>query len=52
MKNGYIESGLRLNKQIAEYISWNEKSIKDRADKLIEIAVKRWSFFNAFFQYL
>ena len=51
-KKLFIESGLRLNKQITDYSSWNEEAIKDRSDKLIEIAVKRWSFFNAFFQYL
>ena len=44
-KKLFVESGLRLNKQTAEYKYWNAESIKDRADKLIEIAVKRWSFF-------
>lgn len=44
MTNGFIESGLRLNKQISEYLVWNEESIKDRAKKLAEIAIERWSF--------
>jgi len=44
-KKLFIESGLRLNKQISEYSSWNENSIKDRANKLVKIAVERWSFF-------
>lgn len=46
MKNGYIDSGLRLNKQIAEYSKWDEASITDRAQKLTKIAVTRWSFFS------
>ena len=46
MKNGYIDSGLRLNKQISEYKIWNEKSILDRAEKLTDIAIDRWSLFS------
>lgn len=46
MKNGFVESGLRLNKQISEYSVWNEESIKDRAKKLAEIAIERWRFFS------
>ena len=45
-KKLFIESGLRLNKQISEYAYWNEESIKDRADKLIKVAIQRWGFFN------
>ena len=46
MENGFIDSGLRLNRQVAEYAIWNEDSIKDRANKLAKIAIKRWSYFN------
>jgi uncharacterized protein with ParB-like and HNH nuclease domain len=45
-KKLFIESGLRLNKQISEYDYWNEESIKDRADKLIKVAIQRWSYSN------
>lgn len=46
MKNGFIESGLRLNKQIAGYPVWNDSTMRDRANKLAQIAIKRWSFFG------
>ena len=45
-KKLFIESGLRLNKQISEYDIWTEDSIKERADILIKVAIKRWSFFD------
>lgn len=45
-KKLYIRSGLKLNKQIAEYENWNEEAIKDRADKMIKMVLQRWSFFN------
>lgn len=46
MKNGFIDSGLKLNKQISDYSIWNEASIIDRAEKLAEIAINRWGFFS------
>ncbi|MDA3854733.1 MAG: DUF262 domain-containing protein [Candidatus Woesearchaeota archaeon] len=45
-KKLFIESGLRLNKKVADYEAWNEDSIKDRADKLIKTTLKRWDFFE------
>ena len=43
-KRLFIDSGLRLNKQIAEYAQWNEESIKNRSDNLIKVCLKRWSY--------
>jgi uncharacterized protein with ParB-like and HNH nuclease domain/predicted transport protein len=46
IKGGLLESGLRLNKFIAEFSIWDEESIRKRAGYLSKIAIQRWSYFN------
>lgn len=42
MPKGFKDSSLRLNKVLAELNHWGEEEIKNRADKLSELAVKIW----------
>ena len=41
-EGGYKHSPLRLNKGLGWLDSWNEKTIKDRANKLAERAIQIW----------
>lgn len=43
MEGGFRHSPLRLNQGLAEYETWNEKKIQDRAVKLADQAVKIWT---------
>jgi predicted transport protein len=49
MKDGFIESGLRLNKFISDFDQWNEESIKKRAEFLSKLSIQRWPYFNDIF---
>lgn len=42
MKNGFLDSPLKLNRSIAESKTWNENSIIQRGRSLAEEAVKIW----------
>ena len=42
MAGGFKESPLRLNNGIGQLDHWNEDSIKDRANKLADIAIDVW----------
>lgn len=42
MKGGFVDSPLRLNRELAKLTQWNEKTIKDRASDLAMQAVKVW----------
>ena len=43
MKNGFIDSGLRLNSYFKNLDNWNEKEIMERANNLTQMALKIWS---------
>ena len=42
MEGGFRHSPLRLNQGLAEYESWNESTIQERAEKLASKAVNIW----------
>ena len=42
MKGGFRESPLRVNEGLRELDSWNEDTIRDRADRLADKAVRVW----------
>lgn len=42
IEDGYIDSGLRMNQNIAKYDRWTEKELEDRDKKLMELALKIW----------
>lgn len=44
MIDGFKESPLRLNNGLGEIDSWNEEAIKDRAEKLSNMALTVWPF--------
>ncbi|WP_414469457.1 DUF262 domain-containing protein [Methanobacterium sp. ACI-7] len=44
MEDGYADSPLKLNLQIAKYENWNEDAIIDRSNKLAELSIKRWKY--------
>lgn len=44
MKDGYENSPLKLNLQVAKYETWDEDSIVDRGNKLAELALNRWKY--------
>jgi predicted transport protein len=46
MTGGFRESPLRLNKGLGELEVWNEDTIKGRASRLSEVAVKVWPLPN------
>ncbi len=46
MLNGYGDSPIKLNLDIANYDSWNEDTIRDRSHKLAIKAIERWSYFD------
>ena len=47
MKDGYIQSGLKLSSFIKEQTHWNEETIKERAKILAEQALKIWEYPSA-----
>lgn len=44
MEKGFKESRLKLNKYLIEINEWNEKTIKERASKLFQIASNIWEY--------
>jgi uncharacterized protein with ParB-like and HNH nuclease domain len=46
MANGFKESPLKLNLELAKYEVWNEKTILERSHKLASMAIGRWNFFD------
>ncbi|MGL5875320.1 MAG: DUF262 domain-containing protein [Xenococcaceae cyanobacterium] len=44
MDNGFANSPLFLNQNLAKLTAWNETEIKNRAEYLAKIAVEVWSF--------
>jgi len=48
MVNGFKDSPLKLNLDIAKYDEWNEKTILDRSYKLAAKAINRWSYYDGF----
>ncbi|MDD4697634.1 MAG: DUF262 domain-containing protein [Fermentimonas sp.] len=44
MKYGYKESGLRLNKYVAEQNTWTEKELKDRSEIIKKLSLELWSY--------
>ncbi len=43
MPGGFKESPLKLNKGLGQLDQWNEDTIKERAGRLAEIALKVWA---------
>ena len=46
MENGYSNSGIRMNQEIAKNSHWGENEIIARAQALAEIAVQIWEYPN------
>ncbi|NFG40380.1 DUF262 domain-containing protein [Clostridium botulinum] len=44
MEKGFKDSRLKLNKYLTEIDEWNEKTIKERANKLFDIASNIWKY--------
>lgn len=44
MEKGFKDSRLKLNKYLTEIDEWNEETIKERANKLLEIASNIWQY--------
>ncbi|NFI95401.1 DUF262 domain-containing protein [Clostridium botulinum] len=44
MEKGFKDSRLKLNKYLTEIDEWNEKVIKERANKLFDIASNIWKY--------
>jgi uncharacterized protein with ParB-like and HNH nuclease domain/predicted transport protein len=44
MKGGFNDSPIRLNRSIADKEQWNEKSIIERANSLVNLAIKVWIY--------
>lgn len=44
MKNGFKQSGLKLNRHLSKQKEWNEKQIKERSNELAKTALKIWNF--------
>jgi uncharacterized protein with ParB-like and HNH nuclease domain len=42
-ENGFTQSRLRLNSDLAKLNSWNEEEIKKRAERLAELALEIWA---------
>ena len=41
-KNGFNESGLRLNRELCNFEHWDEKAMQKRTDDLVKKALKIW----------
>lgn len=46
MDGGFADSPIRLNRFVAEQVSWNEGSIQNRADLLVKQALQLWPLPN------
>lgn len=44
MKNGFLESGIRLNHYISQFEKWGEEELEIRKAKLSEMALEIWSY--------
>lgn len=44
MENGFIQSGLRLNKYIAQFDQWTEKELKERSKHIENMALEIWPY--------
>jgi len=44
MKGGFKDSPLYLNKELAKLDTWNEQSIKQRTEKIADIAINIWKY--------
>ena len=44
MKDGYLESGFRMNQFIAQNTKWGTEELKNRAEHLKKQAIKLWPF--------
>lgn len=42
MKNGFSDSGIRMNQKIANYDKWTLEELKDRNEYLVDRALKIW----------
>ena len=44
MKNGFLESGIRLNHYIAQFEKWGEEELEQRKAKLSGMALEIWAY--------
>ena len=44
MRGGFKDSPLYLNKELAKLDTWNEQSIKQRTEKITDIAINIWKY--------
>ncbi|MBP5541404.1 MAG: DUF262 domain-containing protein [Bacteroidales bacterium] len=44
IKNGFLQSGLRLNQYIAKYNQWTETELEERKNDLSDKALKIWTY--------
>ena len=44
MKNGFVESGIRLNHYIAKFDKWGEEELEQRKDELSKMALELWAY--------
>ncbi len=44
MKNGFLESGIRLNHYISQFEKWGEEELELRKAKLSEMALELWEY--------
>ena len=44
MENGFLQSGLRLNKYIAQFDQWTEKELKERSKHIENMALEIWPY--------
>ncbi len=44
MKNGFLDSGIRLNRYIAQFDKWDEEELELRKAKLSEMALEIWEY--------
>ena len=44
MRGGFKDSPLYLNKELAKLDTWNEQSIKQRTEKIADIAINIWKY--------
>ena len=44
MKNGFLDSGLRMNQKVAQYEKWTLAELEDRNDYMAEKALDIWKY--------
>ena len=44
MKGGFLDSPLKLNKELRSFDAWNEEAIRERAEHLASEALKVWGY--------